>query len=115
MFERVGVVEPWPNQQDPGRLGVTRSLADRMVFKVPSLKNVAMTAPYFHDGSAATLEVAIQMMGRHQLGMELSESEVTAIAAWMRAMTGAIDRSYVEPPAERSRSVRLGSTARHRP
>ena len=114
MFERVGVVEPWPNQRDPGRAGVTSSPADRMVFKVPSLKNVAMTAPYFHDGSADTLEVAIQMMGRHQLGMELSESEVTAIAAWMRAMTGAIDRSYIEPPARPIRSGRPDATALRR-
>jgi len=105
MFERVGVVEPWPNQQDPGRAGVTHSQADRMVFKVPSLKNVAMTAPYFHDGSAATLEIAIQMMGRHQLGVELSEPDVSAIAAWMRAMTGTIKRSYIELPEHGRPSV----------
>jgi len=97
MFERVGVVEPWPNQKDPGRAGVTKSPQDRMVFKVPSLKNIAETAPYFHDGSAATLEVAIRMMGRHQLGIELRDQDVEAIAAWMRAMTGMIDRAYVAP------------------
>jgi cytochrome c peroxidase len=99
MFERVGVVEPWPNQRDPGREGVTHDAADHLVFKVPSLKNVAMTAPYFHDGSAATLEAAIQMMGRHQLGIELGDTEVAAIAAWMRAMTGSLDRGYIAPPA----------------
>jgi cytochrome c peroxidase len=98
MFERVGVVEPWPNQRDPGRAGVTRAAADRMVFKVPSLKNVAMTAPYFHDGSGDTLETAIRMMGRHQLGIELRDQDVDAIAAWMRAMTGSIDKAYIAPP-----------------
>src|SRR5262249_34692520 len=72
MFERVGVVEPWPNQRDPGRAGVTHAEVDRMVFKGPSLKNVAMTAPYFHDGSAATLEAASQMVGRHHLGGEVN-------------------------------------------
>jgi cytochrome c peroxidase len=106
MFERVGVVEPWPNQRDPGRSAVTGSPADHMVFKVPSLKNVAMTAPYFHDGSVATLEAAIRMMGRHQLGLELADDEIEAIAAWMRAMTGTIDRAYIEPPAPRVASPR---------
>jgi cytochrome c peroxidase len=97
MFERVGVVEPWPNDDDLGRAEVTGSAADRMMFKVPSLKNIAMTAPYFHDGSVATLEHAIQMMGRHQLGIELGEPDIAAIAAWMRSMTGDIDRAYIEP------------------
>jgi len=95
MFERVGVVEPWPNDADVGRASITHLAADRMVFKVPSLKNVAETAPYFHDGSADTLEAAIRMMGRHQLGIELRDQDVDAIAAWMRAMTGSIDRAYV--------------------
>jgi cytochrome c peroxidase len=106
MFERVGVVEPWPEQRDAGRAAVTGSPADRMVFKVPSLKNIAMTAPYFHDGSAATLDVAIRMMGRHQLGIELSGDEVAAIAAWMRAMTGTIDRGYIARPAAITVSAR---------
>jgi len=101
MFERAGVVEPWPNERDPGRAGVTHLDADRMVFKVPSLKNIEKTAPYFHDGSAATLETAIQMMGRHQLGIELENDEIAAIAAWMRAMTGPLDRDYIARPAMR--------------
>jgi cytochrome c peroxidase len=111
MFERVGVVEPWPNQRDPGRAGVTNSTADLMVFKVPSLKNIAMTAPYFHDGSAVTLEAAISMMGRHQLGIELSDDDIAAIAAWMRAMTGAIDHRYIEPPVRRLAPVPPASDA----
>jgi cytochrome c peroxidase len=114
MFERVGVVEPWPNQRDSGRAAVTRSPADHMVFKVPSLKNVAMTGPYFHDGSAVTLEGAIVMMGRHQLGIELGDEDVDAIAAWMRAMTGAIDRSYIEPPARPDAPLPPGDAVRRR-
>jgi cytochrome c peroxidase len=101
MFERVGAVEPWPNERDLGRAGVTHLEADRMVFKVPSLKNIEKTAPYFHDGSAATLETAIQMMGRHQLGIELENDEIAAIAAWMRAMTGPLDREYIAAPTMR--------------
>ena len=78
MFERVGVVEPGPNQTDHGRQQVTKASSDAMMFKVPTLRNVAHTAPYFHDGSAANLEDAVRMMGRYQLGLEMSDTEVTS-------------------------------------
>ena len=98
MFQRVGALLPWPNQKDRGRIEVTKAPADEMVFKVPTLKNVAETGPYFHDGSVADLETAIKMMGRHQLGIELETREVKAIAAWLRSMTGKIDPVYAEAP-----------------
>ncbi len=98
MYQLVGVAQPWPNQSDLGRARVTKLDADRMQFKVPSLKNIAETGPYFHDGSAATLEDAIRMMGRHQVGMELTDDEVNAIATWMRALTGTIDPAYIAAP-----------------
>jgi len=97
-FERVGVVEPWPNQRDLGRERVTHAPADAMVFKVPSLRNVARTAPYFHDGSATTLQQAVRMMARHQLGLELPEPQVDAIVAWLKSLTGDPPRDYVKPP-----------------
>ncbi len=96
MFQRVGAVAPWPNQRDPGRFAITHLEADRMVFKVPSLKNIRETAPYFHDGSVAVLEDAIRMMARHQLGLELGDDEVAAIAAWMGSMTGTVDAHYID-------------------
>jgi cytochrome c peroxidase len=95
MFRRVGVVEPWPNQADVGRIAVTRAAVDRMVFKVPSLKNIVETAPYFHDGSVARLDDAVRMMARHQLGLELSDEDVAAIVAWMGSLTGRLDPAYV--------------------
>ncbi len=98
MFQKVGAVIPWPNQRDEGRSAVTKAATDRMVFKVPSLKNIAETAPYFHDGSAADLETAIRKMGHHQLGEDLEDAEVKAIAAWMRSMTGTIDPAYIAAP-----------------
>ncbi|MCX5745201.1 MAG: cytochrome-c peroxidase [Proteobacteria bacterium] len=55
MFQRAGFVKPWPNQADLGRYEITKVDADKMMFKVPTLRNIAMTAPYFHDGSGATL------------------------------------------------------------
>ncbi len=98
MYQLVGVVVPWPNQSDLGRAQFTKLDADRMQFKVPSLKNIAETGPYFHDGSAATLEDAIRMMGRHQVGLELTDDEVRAIATWMKSLTGTIDPSYIAAP-----------------
>lgn len=98
MFQHVGVMEPWPNQTDPGRAGVTQDSADRMVFKVPSLKNIAQTAPYFHDGSVTDLHDAVKMMGRYQLGVDLSAPEIDAIVTWMGSMTGRVDPAYIAPP-----------------
>jgi cytochrome c peroxidase len=98
MYEKLGVFVPWPNQQDHGRREVTHDAADDMVFKVPSLRNVAKTAPYFHDGSAASLDTAIRMMARHQLGVDLSEAEAQLIASWLSSLTGDISGQYTALP-----------------
>jgi cytochrome c peroxidase len=98
MMEKVGVQVPWPNQKDRGRADVTGSAADAMVFKVPSLRNVTRTAPYFHDGSVATLDQAVRMMARHQLGLELGDDEVQSIVAWLGSLTGDLPESYIAPP-----------------
>ena len=58
------------------------------MFKVPSLRNVEKTAPYFHDGSAATLEDAIGVMARYQLGRKLEGGDVAELAAFLRSLTG---------------------------
>ena len=98
MFEKVGAVEPWPNQKDPGRFQVTKDERDRMVFKVPTLRNIEKTAPYFHDGSVAKLGDAVRMMGRHQLGLELSDEEVSAIETWLKTLTGPLPTDYIKAP-----------------
>jgi len=98
MFQKVGVAKPWPNQQDRGRVEVTKLPSDAMVFKVPSLRNVAKTPPYFHDGSAATLEEAVRLMARHQVGEELSDDDVRAIVAWLSALTGDLPTDYIAAP-----------------
>ena len=97
-FQKVGTAFPWPNQADQGRSEITHFPPDRMVFKVPSLKNIAETAPYFHDGSTTNLETAIHLMGHYQLGIELPKEEVDAMAAWMRSMTGVPDPAYIAAP-----------------
>jgi cytochrome c peroxidase len=98
MFQKVGVAAKWPNQADQGRFELTKSDADHMMFKVPSLRNVAKTGPYFHDGSAKTLEEAIEMMGRYQIGEELNPKDIAAIATWLGSLTGELPAKYIEPP-----------------
>jgi cytochrome c peroxidase len=97
-YQRVGAVEPWPNQADVGRSAVTKNPADRMMFKVPTLRNVAKTGPYFHDGSARSLDDAVRMMGKHQLGLDLGDAEVASIVKWLAALTGDLPTDYITPP-----------------
>ena len=77
-------------EADLGRYRVTGRDEDRHVFKVPSLRNVALTAPYFHDGSAATLDEAIRVMARYQLGREIGEDDRRLIAAFLESLTGRV-------------------------
>jgi cytochrome c peroxidase len=73
---------------DPGRYGVTMVARDRAVFRVPSLRNVAVTAPYFHDGRAATLEEAVDTMARVQLGRTIPPEEIGVIVQFLQTLTG---------------------------
>lgn len=98
MYQKVGAVQPWPNQKDQGRFAVTKNESDKMVFKVPSLRNVTETAPYFHDGSAATLEEAVKMMGKHQLGRDIKDEDVKAIIAFLGALKGELPTEYIKEP-----------------
>lgn len=98
MYQRVGVAEPWPNQKDRGRAETTKLAADDMMFKVPTLRNVAMTSPYFHDGSVSKLGEAVKMMGRHQLGVELEPAEVASIVTWFGSLTGSLPEGYIREP-----------------
>ncbi len=96
-YKKLGEIVPY-STGDLGRYEVTGSEGDRHVFKVPSLRNVTQTAPYLHDGSIATLEEMVALMGRHQLGKELSEREISEIAAFLHALTGEIPLSYIAEP-----------------
>jgi cytochrome c peroxidase len=77
-----------PAPGDEGRFRVTKNDEDLHVFKVPSLRNVALTAPYFHDGSAATLEEAVDVMFRYQLGRAAPAEDKALIAGFLRSLTG---------------------------
>ena len=99
LFQKAGLVKAWPNTRDRGRFEVTGRAADFMVFRVPSLRNIHETGPYFHDGSDAELERAVLLMGRHQLGVELSEDKIKRIVAWLGSLTGQIPKKLAEAPA----------------
>lgn len=75
-------------KEDQGRFNVTGREEDRHVFKVPSLRNVARTAPYFHDGSVRQLDEAVRIMGKYQIGRELSRQEIDLIVAFLQTLTG---------------------------
>jgi len=98
MFQVAGFVEAWPNQRDQGRFEVTGAPHDHMVFKVPTMKNVARTAPYFHDGSCDDLATAVRVMGRHQLGIDLTDREVASIVTFLGVLSGDAARDYIARP-----------------
>ncbi len=87
-YQKLGLVKPYPNQKDVGRAAVTNDESDQFKFKVPTLRNSAATQPYFHDGQVETLTEAVRQMGSMQLGLELSEEQVSDITAFLNALTG---------------------------
>lgn len=94
MYQKFGIIRNYladrknPHPRDFGRYNVTKNEADRYVFKVPSLRNVELTAPYFHDGSAADLDTAVAIMGEVQLGQKISPSDRKKIIEFLKTLTG---------------------------
>jgi cytochrome c peroxidase len=94
MFQKFGIMGDYfhdrgkPVEADLGRFRVTNDPSDAHVFKVPSLRNVAMTAPYFHDGTAATLDEAVGVMFKYQLGRVASRDDKAAIVSFLNTLTG---------------------------
>jgi cytochrome c peroxidase len=96
-FKKLGQAKPWPTElKDVGREAITKDPADKYVFKVPSLRNVDKTAPYFHDGSVKTLDEAVKLMATHQLGKDLSAADVASIVTFLKSLTGELPK--VESP-----------------
>ncbi len=94
MYQKVGVMGDYfaargaATEADLGRYAVTGRAQDKYVFRVPSLRNVALTAPYFHDGSATTLPEAVEMMSIYQLGRPLRPEELDAIVRFLGTLNG---------------------------
>lgn len=87
LLEPLGKENPYANQSDQGRYEHTKKEEDRMIFKVAPLRNVALTAPYFHDGKIETLSEAVRTMGKLQLDVELTDQQVKEITSFLKALT----------------------------
>ena len=98
IYQKLGLVKPWPNQKDQGRFAITKREQDKMFFKVPSLRNIEKTGPYFHDGSAEDLTQAVKVMANHQLGREFSNEEISDIVAFLKTLTGTLKPSVAAAP-----------------
>jgi cytochrome c peroxidase len=98
IYQKIGAMRPYPDTSDPGRFKVTKVERDRMLFKVPSLRNVAKTAPYFHNGKIGGLEQAVAEMSEYQLGRQMTADEVASIVTFLNSLTGEIPAEYIRKP-----------------
>ncbi len=98
IYQKLGLAVPWPDQTDLGRYQVTKMDSDKMMFKTPGLRNVAKTAPYYHNGSIATLPEAVKSMAKHQLGKNLSDEETASIVAFLDSLTGPVPAEWGKAP-----------------
>jgi len=97
LYQKLGVIKPYPTE-DPGRMEVTGNEADRQVFKVPSLRNIAKTGPYLHDGSIERLDEMIRIMAEYQLGIPVDAEQVRAIQAFLESLSGEVDAELIAMP-----------------
>jgi cytochrome c peroxidase len=110
MYQKFGVVEDYwkATDSDPiykGRFDVTKDPNDLYVFRVASLRNVAMTPPYFHDGSVAALSDAVKVMARVQLGVSLNDADTGDIVAFLQSLTGELPTNFATAPVLPSGAV----------
>lgn len=102
-FKKFGVIEDYwkatgSETVDEGRALDTKKPEDKFLFKVPSLRNVAMTGPYFHDGSVGSLETAVRIMARVQLGAAIGDKEVRDIVTFLASLTGPLPENFATAP-----------------
>ncbi len=101
MYQKMGVVKPYPAAligEDLGRYEVTKKEADKHVFKVPILRNVTRTYPYFSKGKIWDIKEAVKIMAEYQLGQKLTEDEVDKIVAFLDSLTGEIPKEALQLP-----------------
>lgn len=92
-------MRPWPNQKDLGYFEVTKNPAHKLVFRVPPLRNVAETGPYFHDHSGRSLRRAIRDITLHEQGMYLETDKILLIEAFLKSFTGKLPSTYIKQPS----------------
>jgi cytochrome c peroxidase len=103
MYQKFGITEQYwkatgSKEIDKGRFAVTKKSEDLYVFKVPVLRNVAMTPPYFHDGSVTSLPRAVRIMARVQLGKNLTDSQADRIVKFLESLTGKLPENFTNAP-----------------
>jgi len=97
-FQRIGQIIPYDDTKDLGRFDVTKQAADKSVFKVPSLRNIEKTGPYFHNGRFDTLEETVRTMAKHQLGRTLKDGEIKSLVTFLKSLTGEPPKDYIAKP-----------------
>ena len=105
-FQKLGVIHEYKwKPSNPDRYQITKKEEDKNVYRVPSLRNIECTYPYFHDGSVKTLREALKKMSYHNLGFELTDKEIDYIEAFLKTLTGQLpdilresDRAHNEKP-----------------
>lgn len=97
-YQRLGLAKAYPDVSDRGRYEVSKLTSDEFVFKVPTLRNITETGPYFHNGKVATLDQAVAEMGEYEFGKTLSPAEVKSIVTWLKCLTGKVPRDYIAEP-----------------
>lgn len=105
IFQKFGVHDDyWKHTKsekiDLGRYNITKNEGDKYVFKVPSLRNVTKTAPYFHDGSVSTLKEAIQIMTKINVNAQFTDTEINDIISFLETLTGDLPTEVTEFPTE---------------
>jgi cytochrome c peroxidase len=98
LYQKLGAVKQYPDASDPGRFKVTSNEGDKMFFKVPSLRNVEKTGPYFHNGKVATLQQAVMQMGEYQLGKPLAPAQADSVITFLKTLTGELPAEYIKAP-----------------
>ena len=104
MYQKMGLFGNYAetigsDHDDLGRFAVTNNENDKYLFKVPSLRNIEKTAPYFHDGGVESLSESVKIMGKLQLNKELTDEQVAEISTFLKALTGEVPEKYQTAPA----------------
>jgi cytochrome c peroxidase len=99
LYQKLGLVKPWAELKDAGRMDHTKSKDDKHFFKVPSLRNITETGPYLHDGSVTTLPDMVKLMAEHQLGKTLTEEQTSSIVTFLKSLKGDLPLDYIKEPA----------------
>ncbi len=90
IYQKFGIFKERPSEISKGRFGVTENPEDMFYFKVPTLRNISKTAPYFHDGSAENLREAISVMAEHQLGRKITKEQIEKLYLFLLTLEGQI-------------------------